>query len=183
MAELARARESAGTMLDGHADLRSSSGAGGLRHFVSFDLWRVERQVLDEIEARYGDMVRVDAVFVVDGALEDLPLREPSGGVVTERYPATTFMSALGFFTLRFDDARRCFWFDGGGAGRLLPVWPYGTTGDPDARAVLDFDGNVVARAGDRIEVGGGHVPIPDHITAAHHCGATEAFISTYPQP
>ena len=55
-------------------------------------------------------------------------------------------------------DGSACLWFDEG-TGRDAIFWPYGYQAGGWPVAVFDASGRLLARAGDRVQIGGGNIP------------------------
>jgi hypothetical protein len=84
-------------------------------------------------------------------------------------------MMALGQFTVHYDPALRCAYL-GGLEERVLPIWPFGYWATASPFKVHDFDGNVVAQEGEKLDFGGGLVDIV-HVQADNTCGAKQAWV------
>lgn len=118
--------------------------------------------------------------------------------ILTKRGPSHGSMMALLTGTLTFDDATGCSTITptqgadrgantGGdsetGSG-VHVMWPFGYTASATDQTIMNFDGDVVARVGDTVELGGGHVPyeVPAHYQET--CGATgDVFVTSGLEP
>ncbi len=81
-----------------------------------------------------------------------------------------------GSFTLNYDADMNCVYFsEPGSTDRIVPVWPFGYSATSDPMNLYDYDGGLVAVAGDQLELGGGNVGTG--MVEGNTCGANSAWI------
>lgn len=105
----------------------------------------------------------------------------PRWRIASEASPGGGYYLALHFGVLKAAvnvDGTACLWFDEG-AGRAAIFWPYGYQAGGWPVAVLDGSGRRLARAGDRVQIGGGNVP-PKSIVG---CSGFQSIWAAAPGP
>lgn len=142
---------------------------------VAFDV--VDQRLREEIEARWGDRVRIDAIIeVMTGDLHQLE-REPSSEeipVLAGRRGAGS-MAALGRFVLRYDLDGDCLYLEANDE-RITPVWRYGSKGLREPVRVVNGEGEVIVRVNESFETGGGFTLKLDQKDPLS-CGGTQTFV------
>jgi hypothetical protein len=177
-AELERKRAKADEILRKHGVVWSGSGGDVTRNEVVYDAEAIDAATLAELARETGEAIRVVAfIELVEHTLEQMPVPAPRGDVllVTKKARSSGGMAALGKFKVQYDSALRCVYF-ASNEERMLPVWPFGYWATSSPLVIYDFDGNVVAKEGDTIELGGGMVDI-EHAGTDATCGAKQAWI------
>lgn len=192
-AELERARTKADAILREHGVVWSSSTYDAVRNEVVYEAEAIDAKTLADL-ARIsvrtpegtlrpvGAGIRVVAfIELVDQDLKQMPVPPARGDValITASTRRGGGRSALGRFTVHYDAALRCVYFDASGE-RVLPIWPYGFWATSSPFRVFDYDDKLVAQAGSALELGGGRVEV-EHARAANPCGAKQAWIA-HPQ-
>jgi hypothetical protein len=115
----------------------------------------------ERIRQDSGDAVRIHAFLALrDATVNQLPEAPRRGNVELEttNQRGGGGMTALGRFTVRFDAEQRCVYGEFG-SERVGLIWPFGYYATSDPLRVFDHEGRLVAREGDVLESGGGHVP------------------------
>jgi hypothetical protein len=140
------------------------------------------------LESRHPSIVisppRIEALDVpADGVPPQRPVMVGDVDLPTSgrgpRFPDSA--TALGSFTLSFDEELRCFYSTGDNVPgeRTVILWPEGYSAASDPATVFDIDGRPSARVGETFELGGGWIPIArTTISDSQRCGATTAFIT-----
>jgi hypothetical protein len=152
-----------------------SSGTDAVANRVDLEVERSDDASVSRIAQEAGEAVRVHAFIAVrDGTLADLPAPPARGDVELEtaRTRGGAGMTALGIFTLRFDEEQRCVYGEFG-QERIGVIWPFGYYAESGPLRVYDSGGQLVAREGDRLEAGGGQVPRD----SGQVCGASEVWV------
>ena len=164
----------------------SSSSLNTLANRIEVMVEYLDSPTLAQIEGEYGDAVTFIAfIEVLDGTIADLPeqvaARPGDVELLTKSTRGGGGMDALGTFEVRFDPDLNCVYFPGDGdvapeGSRTAPIWPFGYTAAANPLRIFDHDGRLVAREGDVIQVGGGHVGPPSD-DRPENCGATDVWI------
>jgi len=178
-AELERARAQADRVLAERGIALSSSAGDVVLNRVVYEVEVVDARTLAQLARDAGDAIAVVAfIELLEQPLERIPVAPARGDValVTEKTRGGGGMSALGRFTVHYDPERRCVYFESEPGERLLPVWPYGFWATANPLRIFDYDDNLVGRAGEAIELGGGQVEI-EHLRTENACGAKLAWI------
>ncbi|WP_437681808.1 hypothetical protein [Sorangium sp. So ce131] len=176
---LEAARTRADVILAANGVLMSSSSLDTLGNRVVYTVEAIDPGTLDQLRREVGDAVRVVSFIELrDGSLATLPSAPPSGDIplVTSRMRSEARMQALGRFSVHLDAERRCVYLQDAVGRRVLPVWPFGYSATREPFAILDFDGNVVARPGAALNFGGGQVEVKQ-VQTSETCGAEWAWI------
>lgn len=177
-AELERRRAKADEVLRKHGVVWSGSGGDVTRNELVYNAEAIDPHTLAELARETGDAIRVVAfIELLEHRLDQMPAPAARGDVVlvTSKSRGGGGMAALGRFKVHYDSAQRCVYF-GTSEERMLPVWPFGYWASSSPLTIYDYDGNVVAKEGDAIELGGGMVDI-EHARADNTCGAKQAWI------
>jgi hypothetical protein len=179
-AELERKRAKADEILRKHGVVWSGSGGDVTRNEIVYDAEAIDPATLAELARETGDAIRVVAfIELLEHGLEQMPMPAARGdlALATKKSRSAGGMAALGQFKVRYDRVQRCVYFDAN-EERMLPVWPFGYWATSSPLVIYDYDGNVVAKEGDAIELGGGMVDI-EHAGADNSCGAKQAWITS----
>jgi len=173
-------------VIDMEATAPLSSSLDTLGNRVEVTVEYLDAPTRAQVEDEFGDaVVFIPFIEVPGGTIADLPdqvaARPGDVALLTKSTRAGGGMEALGTFEVRFDAEPRCVYFaDGGddtdGDGRTVPIWPFGYTATSDPLQVFDQDGRLVAREGDVIQMGGGHVGPPGD-DRPENCGTTDVWI------
>lgn len=175
LAELERAQRRA---MDIAADAGMGvwgSGIDIVGNHVDLDVDYSDEPTRQRIRQDSGDAVRIHAFLALrDAALDQLPEAPQRGNVELEtaNQRGDGGMLALGTFTVRFDAEQRCVYGEFG-SERVGLIWPFGYYATADPLQVFDADGQLVAREGDLLESGGGHVPRE----GPQACGTSDVWI------
>lgn len=152
-----------------------SAAINGAANRVDLDVERSDDAAIARIEQEAGEAVRVRPFIAVrDATLDDLPVPPSRGDVELETAQTRggAGMTALGIFTLRFDEQQGCVYGEFG-PDRVGLIWPFGYYAESDPLRVYDRDGRLVAREGDRLQSGGGQVPRD----GGEVCGSDEVWV------
>lgn len=173
-------------VIDVEATAASSSSLDTLGNRIEVTLEYLDAPTRARIADEFGDsVVFIAFIEVLEGTIADLPdqvaARPGNVDLLTKSTRAGGGMEALGTFEVRFDAELRCVYFadggdDTGGNGRTAPIWPFGYTATSDPLQIFDQDGRLVAREGDVIQMGGGHIGPPGD-TRPENCAATDVWI------
>jgi hypothetical protein len=184
-AQLERLRAKADGILAARGVVWSSSSGDVVRNQIVYEADAIDAATLTQLAREVGGAVRVAAfieLLAPDLELARLPVPAQRGDValLTGKSRGGARMSALGIFQVHYDPALRCVYL-GSPEERVLPVWPFGYWATSSPLQIFDYDDNVVARPGEAVRFGGGHVDL-QHVQTANTCGATSAFIGA-PEP
>lgn len=180
IAELQRAqRRATDIALDAKLGLWSSS-IDVVDNRVDLEVDYSDEPTRRRIRQEAGDAVRIRAFLALrDATLAQLPEAPRRGNVELEtaNQRGGVGMGAAGRFTVRFDAEQRCVYGEFG-SQRIGLIWPFGYYATSDPLQVFNQDGQLVARDGDVLDSGGGHVPRK----GSRMCGASEVWvISNHP--
>jgi hypothetical protein len=183
--ELLEASELLNGFVDSHGLPLATSGygLGGRENRIDLPVETLDAETRDALAELVGErVVPHPYIYVPDAPLAELPEHVPTveGDVeiLTSRTRAGAGMAALGLFTVAYDADLNCIFFpgdEGGGGARTVPVWPFGYSATSSPLTIYDYDGNVVAREGDEVELGGGHIDIG--FVEGNTCDAAGAWI------
>jgi hypothetical protein len=147
------------------------------RLVATFD--EIDMRLRTEVDERWGDLVRIDAVVeVLDGTVDALERQVPDSEIPIATQPrGSGGMAALGTFTLRYDGSLDCLWFESVDGERVKPIWPAGTRARRDPPVVLDGRGDAVVAVDQEIETGGGFGQVLADSDDPTDCGASTVWV------
>jgi len=173
-------------VIDVEGTATSSSSLDTLGNRVEVTMEYLDSPTRTQIEREFGDaVVLISFVEVLEGTIADLPdqvaARPGDVELLTQPTRAGGGMEALGTFEVMFDAELRCVYFSAdpdepAGEARTAPIWPFGYTAESNPLRIFDQDGQLIAREGDVIQTGGGHVGPPDD-DRPENCGANDVWI------
>jgi hypothetical protein len=158
-------------------------GVGGVSNRIDLPLEELDAETRDALTELVGDrVIPYPYLYLPAASLAELPapvaVVEGDVDILTSGTRAGGGMAALGLFTIGYDAELNCIYFPGdenGASGRTVPVWPFGYSTTSSPLVVYDYDGNLLAREGDEIELGGGFVDAG--LVEGNTCGAAGAWI------
>jgi hypothetical protein len=182
-AELAEAAELINQFRDSRGEpLRTAGfGYGGRSDQISLSVDEIDAATRTALADLIGDrVVLYPYVELLDEDLSALPPPVPAVpgdvDILTSPIRAGGGMEALGSFILNYDPELKCLYFSEPGSNdRIVPVWPFGYSATSDPMSLYDYDGNVVAVAGEALELGGGNVGTG--LVEGNICGASSTWI------
>lgn len=141
----------------GDAGMVAGGGTDTVRNRVFVD---VETD-LDEARSQLGDLADHAALLLrVPDCAEVVP--PPEGATLLPGGGSTCGgMDALFTGTLAGDGPSGCAWFESDAGEPTAVLWPRGWSITEDG-TIYDHHGEERARVGDRVDSGGGHVPLPE---------------------
>lgn len=154
-------------------------GSDVLDNRVHVRVESIDPAALSRVRAVGGDALElVGFIELSERPSSELPPPPPRGDLPLVTSPvrsSSAMMHALGHFAVRLDEAQRCVYLEAANGQRLLPLWPFGYAAFTEPLRIVDFDDREVAREGERIPFGGGHVPVPPALSE-RACGAASAW-------
>lgn len=157
----------------------TSSSIEVVRNVVEARFDTIDQRLRSEIDERWGSMVEIlAAVEVLEGTVDHLEMPVPDDEIAIALQPrGSAGMGALGRFTLRYDDAADCLWFEADDGSRVKPIWPSGTRALRDPVLVLDGRGAPFVAADQVVELGGGFGQVLPDSDDPTDCGASEVWV------
>jgi hypothetical protein len=156
----------------------SGAGTDVVANIVSVGVAAADPRLRWEVEERWHGAVRLDAAIeVLEGTVDDLPRPPPGDIAIATRARGGNHLSALGTFTLRYDEAKGCVYLESADDERMKPIWPYGSRALRGPVRVVDAEGMVIATVDQQVSIGGG-IGIDTTADDPLACGATRVWVT-----
>ena len=159
-----------------------SVGINTLENRIDVYFDEIDPRLRNQIDGTWGDLVEVfAAVEVLEGTVDALERPVPPEEIEIATQPRQAGgMQAVGEFVLQHDPDGDCVYFEADN-GRVKPIWPFGTRALRDPVRVIDGRNQIIALAGEEIELGGGFGQLLPDSDDPTDCGADLVWVVAPP--